>query len=86
MRIMYWSLSVGLQVRRLSEVEEGEEDQEGTFVVHVDPQFVGPRQDGVPRLMRVGEFAEMMGWAAGPSRPAIFGGRLKRNSNRRNRR
>ena len=54
---------MGLQVRRFSGVEEGEEDQEGTFVVHVDPQFVGPRQDGVPRLMRVGEFAEMMGWA-----------------------
>ena len=86
MRIMYWSLSVGLQVRKVLGVGDGEEGQEHTFVVHVDPQFVGPRQDGVPRLMRVSEFAEMMGWAAGPSRPAIFGGRLKRNSNRRNRR
>ena len=86
MRIQHWCLSTGLQVRAVSD-GEGEPLVEYEFVVHVEPEFVGPRRNGVPRLMRVSEFAELMGWVDGPGNSAIFNKRLTRNKfkNRRRR-
>ena len=85
MRVMHWSLSTGLQVRAVTDVKGGEPVVEYEFVVHVEPQFVGPRRNGVPRLMRVSDFAELMGWVAGPSNSAIFNKRLTRNKHKRRR-
>ena len=86
MRIMFWSQSTRLQVRAVTDDEGGEPVQLYEFVVHVEPEFVGPRSDGVPRLMRVGEFAELMGWVSGPANPSIFNKRLTRNKYKKRRR
>ena len=48
MRVMYWSQSTRLQVKAVTDVEGGELVQQYVFVVHVEPEFVGPRCDGVP--------------------------------------
>ena len=79
MRVMYWSQSTRLQVKAVTDVKGGELVQQYEFVVHVEPEFVGPRSDGVPRLMRVAEFAELMGWVVGPVNSSIFNRRLSRN-------
>ena len=85
MRIQHWCLSTGLQVKAVSDIKGGPL-VEYEFVVHVEPEFVGPRRNGVPRLMRVSDFAELMGWVAGPGNTAIFNRRLNRNKHKRRRR
>ena len=76
MRIMYWSLSLGLRVETVKDANGNEVERE--LVVHQEPEFVGPRQEGVPRLMRVSDFAELMGWAVGPRHSNICNGRMSR--------
>ena len=76
MRIMYWSLSLGLRVETVKDVNGNVAEYE--FVVHQEPEFVGPRRDGVPRLMRVSDFAELMGWIVGPRNSNICNGRMTR--------
>ena len=85
MRVMYWSQSTGLQVKAVTDVKGSEPVQLYEFVVHVEPQFVGPRRNGIPRLMPVAEFAELMGWVVGPSNPSIFNKRLSRNKYKKRR-
>ena len=62
---MYWSLSTGLQVRRVTDVEGGEACQEYTFVVHVDGVGRGSEQAGdlrwAPQAQLESEESEMNG-------------------------
>ena len=77
MRWTHWSLSVGFQVRVVKDKEGN--PMERKLLVHVEPAFVGPRREGVPRLMSVNDFARLMGWVVGPRNTNIFNRRLTRN-------